>query len=82
MLSEGDGGYILKKFKLNKNQELKKEKTHTVTYRLPERIVHELETESRNKKISQNVLVKQILEKMGRMSLLKVTFSGMRLSRF
>lgn len=41
----------------------KKEKTRTVTYRLPEKIVQTLESESSNKKISQNVLVKQILEK-------------------
>jgi len=42
---------------------VKKEKTRTVTYRIPEKIVKELETDSTNKKISQNVLVNQILEK-------------------
>ena len=41
----------------------KKEKTRSITYRLPERIVEELETEAMQKNISQNVLVKQILEK-------------------
>lgn len=41
----------------------KKEKTKTVTYRLPEKVVSELETEAMQKGISQNVLVKQILEK-------------------
>lgn len=40
-----------------------KEKTRSITYRLPEKIVDELETEATNKNISQNVLVKQILEK-------------------
>src|SRR3990172_11630636 len=42
---------------------LKKEKTRSITYRLPEDLVKELETESMEKNISQNVLVKQILEK-------------------
>src|SRR3989337_339374 len=41
----------------------KKEKTRSITYRLPENLVEELETESMEKNISQNVLVKQILEK-------------------
>ena len=41
----------------------KKEKTKTVTYRLPEKLVTELETEAMQKEISQNVMVKQILEK-------------------
>lgn len=41
----------------------KKEKTRSITYRLPKRLVEELETESVEKNISQNVLVKQILEK-------------------
>jgi len=40
-----------------------KEKTRSITYRLPEKIVDELETEAMQKNISQNVLVKQILEK-------------------
>lgn len=41
----------------------KKEKTRSITYRLPERVVDELETEAMEKNISQNVLVRQILEK-------------------
>ena len=40
-----------------------KETTRSITYRLPSKIVEELETEAMNKNISQNVLVKQILEK-------------------
>jgi len=41
----------------------KKEKTRSITYRLPAKVVEELETEAMQKNISQNVLVKQILEK-------------------
>jgi len=41
----------------------KKEKTRSITYRLPAKIVEELETEAMQKNVSQNVLVKQILEK-------------------
>jgi len=41
----------------------KKEATRSITYRIPVKIVEELETEAMNKNISQNVLVKQILEK-------------------
>jgi len=41
----------------------KKEPTRSITYRIPVKIVEELETEAMNKNISQNVLVKQILEK-------------------
>lgn len=41
----------------------KKEKTRSITYRLPDNLVSELETEAMGKNISQNVLVKQILEK-------------------
>jgi len=40
-----------------------KGKTRSITYRLPEKIVEELETEASRQNISQNVLVKQILEK-------------------
>lgn len=39
------------------------EKTRSITYRLPVRIVEELETEASQKEISQNVLVKQVLER-------------------
>lgn len=46
-----------------KTAQTKKEKTRSITYRLPEKIVEELEAEATNKKISQNVLVNQILEK-------------------
>ncbi len=41
----------------------KKDPTRSITYRLPEKLVNELETEASQKSISQNVLVKQILEK-------------------
>jgi len=41
----------------------KKEKTRSITYRLTEHLVEELETEAMENNISQNVLVKQILEK-------------------
>jgi len=41
----------------------KKESTRSITYRLPEKLVSELETESTQRGISQNVLVRQILEK-------------------
>ena len=40
-----------------------KESTRSITYRLPEKLVTELETGSTQKGISQNVLVRQILEK-------------------
>ncbi len=41
----------------------KQEPTRSISYRLPTFIVDELETEAMEKEISQNVLVKQILEK-------------------
>jgi len=41
----------------------KQEPTRSISYRLPSSIVDELETEAMGKEISQNVLVKQILEK-------------------
>jgi hypothetical protein len=40
-----------------------KEKTRTVTYRVPVKIVKELEFEAKQQRISQNVLVNQIFEK-------------------
>ena len=46
-----------------KPHEPKHEKTRSITYRLPAKLVEELETEANQKEISQNVLVKQILEK-------------------
>ena len=41
----------------------KKETTRSITYRLPVKVVEELETEAMQKNISHNVLVRQILEK-------------------
>ena len=41
----------------------KKNPTRSITYRLSEKLISELETEANQKGISQNVLVKQILEK-------------------
>lgn len=41
----------------------KKEKTRSVTYRLPLKLVEEIETEAMNKNISHNVMARQILEK-------------------
>ncbi len=46
-----------------KLHKIKREKTRSVTYRFPEIIVNELETEAMQKKVSHNVLVKQIVEK-------------------
>jgi hypothetical protein len=40
-----------------------KEQTRSVTYRFPAKVVQEIETEAMNKDVSQNVLVRQILEK-------------------
>jgi hypothetical protein len=40
-----------------------KEETNTISYRLPSKVLNELETEAGEKNISQNVLVKQILTK-------------------
>jgi hypothetical protein len=57
-------GIDLENSKVQKKlHQVKKEKTRTVTYRVPEKIVQTLESESNNKKISQNVLVNQIFEK-------------------
>ncbi len=41
----------------------KKEKTRSITYRLPASVVEELESEAAERNISQNVLVRQILER-------------------
>lgn len=46
-----------------KPRDSKHEKTRSITYRLPAKLVEDLETEANQKEISQNVLVKQILEK-------------------
>jgi len=48
---------------VSSREKQKKETTRSITYRLPETLINELDSESRQKKISQNVLVKQILEK-------------------
>jgi len=40
-----------------------KEKTRSVTYRLPVKLVEEIEAEARNHNISHNVMARQILEK-------------------
>lgn len=41
----------------------KKETTRSITYRLPEKLIQELDTEATNKGISQNVLVRQIMDR-------------------
>jgi hypothetical protein len=41
----------------------KRETTRSITYRLPESLINELDSEAKQKKISQNVLVKQVLER-------------------
>lgn len=41
----------------------KKDTTRSITYRLPAKVVEELETEAQQKNISQNVLVRQIMER-------------------
>ena len=43
----------------------KKEKTRSVTYRLPVKLVEEIENEAMNHNISHNVMARQILEKYG-----------------
>ncbi|WP_316505028.1 hypothetical protein [Nitrosopumilus sp.] len=42
---------------------VKREKTRSVTYRLPVKLVEEIETEASNHNISHNVMARQILEK-------------------
>jgi hypothetical protein len=46
-----------------REQQQKKETTRSITYRLPEKMIDELDGDAKQKKISQNVLVRQILEK-------------------
>lgn len=48
---------------VSREQQPKKEVTRSITYRLPEKLINELDAEARQRKISQNVLVKQILER-------------------
>ena len=40
-----------------------KEKTKTITYRLPANMIEELETQAKQNGVSQNVLIKQIIQK-------------------
>ena len=42
---------------------IKKEKTRSVTYRLPIKLVEEIENEAMNHNISHNVMARQILER-------------------
>jgi hypothetical protein len=53
----------LESIKKRKPHQPVKEKTRSITYRLPARIVEDLETEAMQRNISQNVLVNQIFEK-------------------
>ena len=46
-----------------KKHTIEKKPTRSTSYRLPEEILNELQTEAQEKNISENVLVKQILEK-------------------
>lgn len=46
-----------------KHHETKHAITRSITYRLPAKLIEDLETEANQKEISQNVLVKQILER-------------------
>jgi hypothetical protein len=46
-----------------KKHVIEKKSTRSTSYRLPEEILNELQTEAQEKNISENVLVKQILEK-------------------
>ncbi len=46
-----------------REQQQKKESTRSITYRLPETMIDKLDGEAKQKKISQNVLIKQILER-------------------
>lgn len=55
--------YILDMVVKRQSHPTKHEQTRSISYRLPEHIIEELETEAQQKEISQNVLVKQILEK-------------------
>ncbi|MCV0392391.1 MAG: hypothetical protein K5790_03735 [Nitrosopumilus sp.] len=47
----------------HQNHPSKKEKTRSVTYRLPVKLVEAIETEAMNHNISHNVMARQILEK-------------------
>ena len=47
----------------SQNYPSKREKTRSITYRLPVSLIEEIEAEARNHNISHNVMAKQILEK-------------------
>ena len=53
----------MKNFTVKKPHPIEKKPTRSTSYRLPIEILDDLETEARAKNISENVLVKQILEK-------------------
>ncbi|MFB5614968.1 MAG: hypothetical protein ACE5RI_07715, partial [Candidatus Nitrosomaritimum yanchengensis] len=54
---------MLRDMVTSREMQQKKETTRSITYRLPESLINELDSEAKQKKISQNVLVKQILER-------------------
>ena len=54
---------VLGEMVASREMQQKKESTRSITYRLPESLINELDSEAKQKKISQNVLVKQILER-------------------
>ena len=54
---------MLRDMVTSREMQQKKETTRSITYRLPESLINELDSEATQKKISQNVLVKQILER-------------------
>ncbi len=53
----------MKNFTVKKPHPVEKKPTRSTSYRLPIEILDDLETEAREKNVSQNVLVKQILTK-------------------
>ncbi len=48
---------------IRKKHTIEKKPTRSTSYRLPEELLNELQTEAQEKNISENVLVRQILEK-------------------
>ena len=58
------GGFLLDSSIVKRKQHsVTKEKTRTVTYRLPVKIIEDLENQAMQRNTSQNVLVKQIFQK-------------------
>ena len=56
--------YYLDSSTIKRQQHLqKKEKTRSITYRLPVKLVEELENEAMNHNVSHNVMARQILER-------------------